>query len=113
MKRLVLFSVLFCGGALAVMAAMPETIVLPAAIGDVRFSHTSHHTTPCAHCHHTSTGTKVATGCHGCHRTDARELPNAEEVFHQSCVGCHKETRNAGEKSGPVKLCSECHRKSN
>jgi hypothetical protein len=31
------------------------------------------------------------------------------DIYHNNCIGCHKEIKAAGEKSGPLE-CGECHR---
>jgi hypothetical protein len=33
------------------------------------------------------------------------------EIYHAECIACHKETARAGDKSGPVEKCGQCHRK--
>ena len=30
------------------------------------------------------------------------------DIFHTNCIDCHKETKAAKEKSGPIE-CGECH----
>ena len=31
------------------------------------------------------------------------------DIYHNNCIACHKETKAAKEKSGPLE-CGECHR---
>ena len=31
------------------------------------------------------------------------------DIYHDNCIGCHRETRASNEKSGPLE-CGECHR---
>jgi hypothetical protein len=38
--------------------------------------------------------------------TDRQEVM---DIYHNNCIGCHRETRAAREKSGPLE-CGECHR---
>ena len=38
--------------------------------------------------------------------TDRQEVM---DIYHNNCIGCHKETKAAKEKSGPLE-CGECHR---
>ena len=61
-------------------------------------------------------------GCDGCHPKDEEgkilfDFPKEKDetsedalmnAYHDSCVGCHNEKSEAGEKSGPV-TCGECH----
>ncbi|MFH1155403.1 MAG: cytochrome c3 family protein [Pseudomonadota bacterium] len=59
------------------------------------------------------------TDCQACHdlfpqepgavlkAKQAGSLKN-KQVMNEKCIACHKETKAAGKKTGPVK-CSECH----
>ena len=31
------------------------------------------------------------------------------DIYHDGCIGCHKETAGAGKKAGPIEVCGECH----
>ncbi|UCG05428.1 MAG: hypothetical protein JSV83_16125 [Desulfobacterales bacterium] len=58
--------------------------------------------------------------CSTCHLSDDKRLSTSYlrlkdttrqevmDIYHINCVACHKETEDAGEKSGPV-ICGECH----
>jgi hypothetical protein len=41
---------------------------------------------------------------------DGPDAGEVLELYHQGCIGCHQELREAGSKSGPV-TCGECHRR--
>lgn len=60
--------------------------------------------------------------CQSCHLTDEKGVRSlkfrrlldsgrreAMDAYHVECISCHRETRSAGEKSGP-ETCGECHR---
>ncbi|MFC1886446.1 sulfate respiration complex hexadecaheme cytochrome HmcA [Thermodesulfobacteriota bacterium] len=32
------------------------------------------------------------------------------DLYHAECIGCHKGTKAAGEKTGPIEICGQCHR---
>ncbi len=83
---------LFC--AATALAAGPETITLPAKMGNVTFAHKAHQERlkgECTKCHATKEGGKI-------------EGFNKEKA-HALCQTCHKEN-----KKGPTK-CTECHKK--
>jgi len=45
--------------------------------------------------------------CSACHN-DQADL-GRQKAFHRQCIGCHIETRKAGNASGP-EMCGACHR---
>jgi len=90
-------------------AAMPEKVVIPSRPGAVTFSHGRHAGVACRQCHHTSTGASVKAGCRACHTKTSTRPRNSEKAFHESCIGCHAREKKTGRKTGPVKLCSQCH----
>lgn len=32
------------------------------------------------------------------------------DIYHADCMACHKEMSGAGERTGPIEICGECHR---
>ncbi len=99
------------GGAIPLhaAAAMPDSVVIPSRPGAVTFSHIRHAGVPCQQCHHTSAGAGVEAGCRVCHTKTSHRPRNSMQAFHDSCIGCHARQKKAGRKTGPVKLCSQCH----
>ncbi|MCP4694749.1 MAG: cytochrome C, partial [Desulfobacterales bacterium] len=77
---------------------------------------------PFFHDRHTEALEKKGKDCQTCHLTDEERLSakfkrladtGKEEVmnaYHDNCIGCHKEMKSAGDKTGPVE-CGECHLK--
>lgn len=65
-----------------------------------------------------------AASCKQCHAIDEQErvlarlagLPDTDDVdewmefYHDTCIGCHQERKDADQDTGPV-TCGECHRK--
>ena len=47
-----------------------------------------------------------AIRCASCHNGDADA--DRQEAYHRQCIGCHIETRKAGQASGP-EMCGSCH----
>lgn len=86
----------------------------------VDFSHAKHAAAKidCANCHHTWDGKGDVKGCaaEGCHDQPGKRGENAYyTAFHtrkseQSCLGCHKAKKKAGNKVVPVS-CKDCHPK--
>ncbi|MEK6550209.1 MAG: cytochrome c3 family protein [Pseudomonadota bacterium] len=111
MRRYLLLLLTCLTGAIPSHAAaeIPDRIVIPSRPGAVTFSHTSHAGVPCQQCHHTSTGARVEAGCRECHTKTSHRPRNSQQAFHDSCIGCHAQQKKAGKKTGPVKLCSQCH----
>ncbi len=73
------------------------------------------------HDKHTNALEKKGKDCKACHKekddklspifmrlkdTDQQEVMN---IYHDGCIGCHKDTAAKGDKSGPV-ICGECHK---
>jgi hypothetical protein len=48
-----------------------------------------------------------AIRCGACHN-DQADLKR-QEAYHRQCIGCHIDTRKAGQASGP-EMCGACHR---
>ncbi len=111
MRRYPLLLLIFLSAVFPPLAAagMPESIVIPSRPGAVTFSHSRHAAIPCQQCHHTSTGARVEAGCRECHTKNSQHPRNSHQAFHESCIGCHARQKRAGQKTGPVKLCSQCH----
>ena len=81
--------------------------------GAVPFPHARHVTAgltcTTARCHHTISAGETPRACTACHTEPATgETPSAKKAFHKACTKCHRETRDAGRKTGPV-LCAGCH----
>jgi hypothetical protein len=103
-------------------AKTPDTVVLPAPNGGVKFQHKAHSADrgiKCEVCHHTSKPEKAATApqqkCSDCHtKTAAAPMKTKlQAAFHNPaaqsgvCIDCHKKEVAAGKKA-PTK-CAECH----
>ena len=91
MKRIIAAAALTLFTAGIALAAGPETITLPAKMGDVTFPHAKHQALGCTKCHATEAGGKIEGF--------------GKEMAHKTCKGCHEEN-----KKGPTK-CGECHKK--
>jgi hypothetical protein len=78
------------------------------------------------HQKHTEALAKKSKDCSACHLSEKDKLVDRErmstkymrlkdttkqevmDIFHNNCIDCHKETKAASEKSGPIE-CGECH----
>jgi hypothetical protein len=91
MKRIIAAAALTIFTAGIAMAAAPETITLPAKMGDVTFHHAKHQETlkDCKKCHATDAGGKIEG--------------LGKDWAHKTCKGCHTELAK-----GPTK-CGDCH----
>jgi flavoprotein len=77
----------------AAFAEGPETITLPAKMGDVTFHHKAHQ--------------DKLKDCKICHEKGPGKIEGfGKDMAHKTCKGCHQE-----KKAGPTK-CGECHKKS-
>jgi|GEM_PF-4831918 len=74
----------------APLPVLPETLLLPASRGEIRFSHGKHAT---------------AQGCTACH-PDGKPGPLGlnRTTGHALCQGCHKKSG-----AGPTTACNGCH----
>jgi hypothetical protein len=89
----------------------PITIKLEGAkMPPVVFSHETHEKRgiECIKCHHKDPQDPKA--CTTCHEKEAKgaAIPS-KDAFHNTCLGCHKETAQQGLKA-PAK-CMECHKR--
>lgn len=82
----------------------------------IPFSHSVHGEIDCAHCHHTGDVTQGCTDA-GCHDLlvpatpeERRDIRFFEKAYHDQCIGCHRELRQAEKPTGPV-ACVGCHPK--
>lgn len=92
MKKIIAAVALTLIGAVAAVAAGPDTISLPAKNGNVAFSHKAHQ--------------DKLKDCKVCHEKGAGKIEGfGKDVAHKTCKGCHEE-----KKAGPTK-CGECHKK--
>lgn len=104
----------------------PDTVLLKAPLGAVRFNHKLHQERAagkCETCHHPSKPEKPATAlqqaCSDCHTHPATPPMKTalQGAFHNptatggTCIDCHK-TANAQGKKAPMK-CLDCHKKTN
>ncbi len=78
------------------------------------------------HDKHTDALAKIGKNdCTTCHETDKNRLQpkfkrlgdenkgKVKDVYHNNCIGCHKELADQGQKTGPTEVaCRECHVKS-
>jgi len=72
------------------------------------------------HSLHTTALGKQNRGCRTCHEQEKNGLSTkfkrlgdesrqaVMDTYHNNCISCHRQTRSAGEKSGPV-VCGQCH----
>ncbi|MGI9568820.1 MAG: cytochrome c3 family protein, partial [Desulfobulbia bacterium] len=70
---------------------------------------------------HTDALEKQNKDCSACHLSEEnRQSPRFKrlkdtskqevmDIYHVNCQQCHREVRKAGEKSGPVEVCGQCH----
>lgn len=81
---------------------------------------------PFLHDAHTAALKKLDKGCEECHLTDeisgkeslSPKFKRTEDtgkqevmnIYHTNCIACHREMSDAGEKTGPVELCGDCHK---
>ena len=81
---------------------------------------------PFLHDAHTDALKKAQKSCDTCHFTDeisGKEVLSLKfkrledttkqevmDIYHTNCIGCHEEMSVAGDKTGPVELCGECHK---
>jgi hypothetical protein len=94
------FAALFAAAALAVAtvaiaAAVPGPVSLPAKPGNVTFNHDTHKALACTACHPDATGGPIAG--------IGKQID--KDKAHALCLDCHKK-----EAKGPTK-CAECHKK--
>lgn len=82
---------------------------------------------PFLHDAHTDTLEKTDKGCDACHlaeetsdnqilhykfkRLEDESRQQVMDVYHTNCIACHKEMSDAGNKTGPVEKCGNCHKK--
>ncbi len=91
MKRIIAAVALTLFTAGIAMAAGPETITLPAKMGDVTFPHAKHQ--------------EMLKDCKKCHATDAGGKIEGfgKDIAHNTCKKCHTDMGK-----GPTK-CGDCH----
>lgn len=89
------------------IAHEPEDLARPA----VEFGHKEHtealREEGCEKCHPKKKDKFVFKFARKDDNTSAKKLM---ELYHDRCIGCHKEQVTAGKKSGP-RVCAECHQK--
>jgi len=91
MKRIIAAAALTLFTAGIALAVGPETIVLPAKMGDVTFPHAKHQKEKnCTKCHATEAGGKIEG--------------LGKDWAHKTCKECHAKA------GGPTK-CGDCHKK--
>ena len=103
---LVCFAVLITGGVLALENKGAADIQLTGGErGNVPFPHHQHQNklVDCKICHDDFPQEKGAID-----RLKKEGKLKPKQVMNKLCTKCHKEKRQAGEKSGPV-TCKECH----
>jgi hypothetical protein len=84
------------------------------------FGQLERHPVPYLHQKHTEALEKKNKDCTACHLSEKDRLSlkymrlkdttkqEVMDIFHDNCIGCHRETVKAKEKSGPL-ACGECH----
>lgn len=78
----------------------------------VAFEHFDHSDEKCVVCHHNYEDDTGFDSCYSCHKHDPEVAPEIESMFHDFCRDCHIDKAQAGETSGPFRVCSECHNES-
>tara|TARA_R110002096_G_scaffold312853_1_gene507138 strand:- start:9511 stop:9876 length:366 start_codon:yes stop_codon:yes gene_type:complete len=78
----------------------------------VAFEHLDHGDEKCVVCHHNYEDDTGFDSCYSCHKHDASVALEIEPMFHDFCRDCHIEKAQAGEASGPFRVCGECHNES-
>ena len=106
-------------GAVALIPLLPtplarqlllEPAARPTSIG-VNFPHDSHTSINCVACHHNFVDHTGVTGCVDCHRSQRADLPRSSEAtFHSFCRDCHTQMALEGNRHGPTRACSGCHK---
>lgn len=92
-KRLVTVQRIAIAALLLGVAVTAEALTMRAYNGDVNFDHTVH---------------KKMFACKDCHPGGApRRMELDKAAAHKLCFDCH-----IASKAGPVKNCSDCHKKS-
>ena len=92
MKRIIATAALIVFTAGTALAAGPESISLPAKMGNVSFPHKKHQ--------------ELLKECKICHEKGPGKIEGlGKDWAHKTCKGCHEE-----KKKGPTK-CGECHKK--
>ena len=43
-------------------------------------------------------------------RLEDTDKDTVTDIYHSECIACHREVKGAGDKSGPVEICGDCHR---
>jgi hypothetical protein len=121
----VLVGALALPAAAATEAPADMTLTMPeggkATKAPVDFSHKAHGAIDCTACHHTWDGKSEVKSCAaaGCHDNLDPKDKKSDKSFYmayhkptstQSCVGCHRAQKKAGNKTGPIS-CTQCHPK--
>lgn len=81
----------------------------PKPILPMSFTHVDHVADTCVTCHHNYIDDTGDDECMLCHVNDERVAHLLREQFHDFCMGCHVERQLAGEDTGPVRRCIDCH----
>jgi hypothetical protein len=106
------------GGILSIALAQPDNVTIdnkyPKKIKNpVTLSHKLHidKGVGCTDCHHTwkKEERKTPQKCAECHKADDTGEKGLKRAYHQNCMDCHKELKNAGKPTGPTTKCSGCH----
>ncbi len=113
MRMLSIFFILVLGmiPATKASAGLAGTIEIESRPGNVLFSHARHSGTACKQCHHEMSSPDTIVACRQCHTKQSTGKMSSVAIFHKDCIGCHAQQKQAGKKSGPVKLCSQCHKR--
>ncbi len=118
-KVLSVLAVLVAAGFLFAATAPEKAVTIDGAKNKkpaVEFQHKTHANYKCQQCHHTWDGKGTPAKCTSCHTLKGKDkAAKAYVAFHKgnkerSCVGCHKDLKKAGKKTGPTK-CGDCHKK--
>jgi len=79
----------------------------------VTFGHKKHaDAIKCTECHHTwkKEEQKEPKKCGECHKEAAEgKKLGTKLAHHNQCMGCHKNLKSQGKKTGPTVKCSDCH----
>ncbi len=120
MKRwtyLVVAAVFLIGGALTIALAQSDMVKIenkyPKDLKKpVTLPHKAHASTiTCTECHHTwkKAERKTPQKCAECHKAADKGEKGLKRAYHKQCMGCHKDLKTQGKKTGPTTKCSGCH----
>lgn len=126
-KLLIAVGLVICAGGIAVWGSVNQTGAAPESRADIiridsmkQFGRLDRRPVFFLHQKHTEALESRNKDCSACHLSENNERSNkfmrlentgrqsVMDIYHDNCIGCHRETAAANQKSGPV-TCGECH----